>query len=305
MPDQPTRVLVTGAGGFIGHHLVTYLKQRGYWVRGVDLKYPEYTPIDADEFELRDLRRWDECLQATRGRRRRVRSRRRHGRHGVHLRQPRHHPAQQRAHQPPHARGGTAQRGVPLPVQLLGLHLSRSTSRPTPRSSRSRRRTPTRPTRRTPTGGRSWSPSGSASTTPTSSGWRRGSRASTTSTGPTAPTTAAGRRRRRPSAGRSPWPSRRRNGRDLGRRRADALLLLCRRLRRGHLPPDAVGVPGAAQPRDRRAGQHQRAYRAHHRALRQAGPRACSTSTGRRAFGAATPTTPSCARCSAGSRPPR
>ncbi len=37
------RVLVTGAGGFIGHHLVTYLKARGYWVRGVDLKEPEYT----------------------------------------------------------------------------------------------------------------------------------------------------------------------------------------------------------------------------------------------------------------------
>ncbi len=61
------RILVTGAGGFIGHHLVKYLVDRGYWVRGVDLKYPEYTPVDADEFELRDLRRWDECLQATRG----------------------------------------------------------------------------------------------------------------------------------------------------------------------------------------------------------------------------------------------
>ena len=61
------RVLVTGAGGFIGHHLVTYLKQRGYWVRGVDLKHPEYTEVDADEFELRDLRRWDECLAAIRG----------------------------------------------------------------------------------------------------------------------------------------------------------------------------------------------------------------------------------------------
>ena len=60
------RVLVTGAGGFIGHHLVTYLKRRGYWVRGVDLKHPEYTPVDADEFELLDLRRWDACLQATR-----------------------------------------------------------------------------------------------------------------------------------------------------------------------------------------------------------------------------------------------
>jgi nucleoside-diphosphate-sugar epimerase len=62
-----TRVLVTGAGGFIGQHLVTYLKQRGYWVRGVDLRYPEYTRVDADEFELRDLRRWDECLLAARG----------------------------------------------------------------------------------------------------------------------------------------------------------------------------------------------------------------------------------------------
>lgn len=60
------RVLVTGAGGFIGHHLVTYLKERGYWVRGVDIKYPEYTEVDADEFEILDLRRWDNCLQATR-----------------------------------------------------------------------------------------------------------------------------------------------------------------------------------------------------------------------------------------------
>jgi nucleoside-diphosphate-sugar epimerase len=60
------RVLVTGAGGFIGHHLVTYLKDQGYWVRGVDLKFPEYTDVDADEFEILDLRRWDNCLQATR-----------------------------------------------------------------------------------------------------------------------------------------------------------------------------------------------------------------------------------------------
>lgn len=62
-----TRVLVTGAGGFIGHHLVTYLKARGYWVRGVDLKLPEYTEVDADEFEVLDLRRWDDALKAMRG----------------------------------------------------------------------------------------------------------------------------------------------------------------------------------------------------------------------------------------------
>jgi GDP-D-mannose 3',5'-epimerase len=63
---SPKRVLVTGAGGFIGHHLVTFLKSQGHWVRGVDLKPPEYEPTDADQFELLDLRRWDNCLQATR-----------------------------------------------------------------------------------------------------------------------------------------------------------------------------------------------------------------------------------------------
>ncbi len=67
MPDQRTRILVTGAGGFIGHHLTTFLKNRGYWVRGVDLKYPEYDTTAADEFEIRDLRRWEETLAATRG----------------------------------------------------------------------------------------------------------------------------------------------------------------------------------------------------------------------------------------------
>lgn len=65
MKDQ-TRVLVTGAGGFIGHHLTTFLKERGYWVRGVDLKHPEYGATAADEFEIRDLRRWEETLAATR-----------------------------------------------------------------------------------------------------------------------------------------------------------------------------------------------------------------------------------------------
>ncbi len=62
-----TRVLVTGAGGFIGHHVVKHLVSEGYWVRGVDLKYPEYEESAAHEFELLDLRRFDSCLIATRG----------------------------------------------------------------------------------------------------------------------------------------------------------------------------------------------------------------------------------------------
>src|SRR5256885_1377674 len=61
------KILVTGAGGFIGHHLVAFLKNKGFWIRGVDIKYPEYEPTHADEFELLDLRRFDEALQATRG----------------------------------------------------------------------------------------------------------------------------------------------------------------------------------------------------------------------------------------------
>lgn len=62
-----TKVLVTGAGGFIGHHLVTYLKNQGYWVRGVDVKKPEFSTTDADEFVISDLRRWENCLEVTSG----------------------------------------------------------------------------------------------------------------------------------------------------------------------------------------------------------------------------------------------
>jgi len=58
---------VTGAGGFIGHHLAGYLKRRGCWVRGVDVKRPEFGASPADEFEQLDLRRWENCVAATRG----------------------------------------------------------------------------------------------------------------------------------------------------------------------------------------------------------------------------------------------
>ena len=59
------RILVTGAGGFIGHHLVRRLKADGYWVRGVDIKQPEFEPSAADEFAILDLRYDNNCLQAT------------------------------------------------------------------------------------------------------------------------------------------------------------------------------------------------------------------------------------------------
>jgi GDP-D-mannose 3',5'-epimerase len=48
--------LVCGAGGFIGGHLVKKLKKRGYWIRGVDLKYPEFSKTAADNFMIEDLR---------------------------------------------------------------------------------------------------------------------------------------------------------------------------------------------------------------------------------------------------------
>jgi len=50
------KILVCGAGGFIGHHLVRRLKKEGHWVRGADLKLPRFSDTDADEFAVGDLR---------------------------------------------------------------------------------------------------------------------------------------------------------------------------------------------------------------------------------------------------------
>ena len=58
------RAVVCGAGGFIASHLVKRLKRDGYWVRGVDIKEPEFAPTQADEFRLLDLRDMDQCREA-------------------------------------------------------------------------------------------------------------------------------------------------------------------------------------------------------------------------------------------------
>ncbi len=61
------KALVCGAGGFIGAHLVKRLKSEGYWVRGVDLKYPEFAETVADDFVQGDLRLLSVCEQVMEG----------------------------------------------------------------------------------------------------------------------------------------------------------------------------------------------------------------------------------------------
>jgi GDP-D-mannose 3', 5'-epimerase len=66
MSEYTKTALVLGAGGFIGSHMVKRLLSEGYWVRGVDLKYPEFSQTEANEFitgDLRDVRFVASCLQ--------------------------------------------------------------------------------------------------------------------------------------------------------------------------------------------------------------------------------------------------
>ena len=65
--ENSSRIIVTGAGGFIGHHLVKRLKSLGHWVRGVDIKEPEYERTPADEFLIIDLREFENCRIAVQG----------------------------------------------------------------------------------------------------------------------------------------------------------------------------------------------------------------------------------------------
>ncbi len=59
--------LVTGAGGFIGHHLVKYLVQRGYRVVGADLKLPKFEALEVHDFMVCDLRSKENCVFACAG----------------------------------------------------------------------------------------------------------------------------------------------------------------------------------------------------------------------------------------------
>ena len=61
------RALVSGAGGFIGHHMVRHLVEHGYWVRGVDVKEPQFEPSSAHEFLRLDLRAGESCATAVDG----------------------------------------------------------------------------------------------------------------------------------------------------------------------------------------------------------------------------------------------
>ena len=55
MGQYTKTALVYGAGGFIGSHMVKRLRSEGYWVRGVDVKYPEYGMTEANEFIIANL----------------------------------------------------------------------------------------------------------------------------------------------------------------------------------------------------------------------------------------------------------
>ena len=62
------RILVAGAGGFIAHHLIRLLRGKGYWVRGIDINYPKFSPKDeVNEFLILDLRKIEDCKKAVEG----------------------------------------------------------------------------------------------------------------------------------------------------------------------------------------------------------------------------------------------
>ena len=137
------RVLVTGAGGFIGHHLVSYLKKKSYWVRGADLKYPEYEPSVGGRLCAARPAPLGRLPESHRWNRRGVRARRRHGRNGFHFGASCGDSPQQFVDQHSHPRRGARERREALPLYFIGLRLSRvSADRHQRDAAQGRRRVP-------------------------------------------------------------------------------------------------------------------------------------------------------------------
>ena len=65
METETKKALVCGAGGFIGSHMVKKLKSEGYWVRGADVKEPDFSGTEADEFLTGDLTDQSFCKDVT------------------------------------------------------------------------------------------------------------------------------------------------------------------------------------------------------------------------------------------------
>ena len=150
------KVLVTGAGGFIGHHLVTFPKASGIlgsWRRS---KASRVFESDADEFLLLDLRRWENCLTPLDGVEEVYALAADMGGMGfisAHHAEILHNNSLINIHTLDAAR---EKGGQTIPVLIVGVRLSRNSSRPAPMSFRLRKKTPIRRSRRMPMDGRSW-----------------------------------------------------------------------------------------------------------------------------------------------------
>ena len=205
--ERPS-ALVCGAGGFIGSHLVRRLKSEGFWVRGVDLKRPEFSETAADDFVLGDLARSAAVARYPRqGVRRGLSARSRYGRRRLYLhrRARRRHHAEFREHQSEFAAYAARAPGRPDLLLLVGLHVSGLQSGRSRQSELRRGVGLSRCARTASTAGRSSSASVSTCPITATTASRHASRATTTSSARRARGAAVARRRRRRFAGKSPW----------------------------------------------------------------------------------------------------
>ncbi len=202
-----TRVLVNGAGGFIGGHLVKRLKHEGFWVRGVDLKRNEFSPSPADEFIVGDLRDQSVAAAAVRGVDDVYQLAADMGGAGYiftgeHDAAVMHNsaPSTSTASKPAAARASNNSSTPPPPACIP------NTTSSIPIIPNARKTPPIRPRPTANTAGRNCSANGSTSPTCATTAWQSASPASTTSSAPKAPGAAARKKRRPPSAARWPRP---------------------------------------------------------------------------------------------------